>query len=1553
LPGLSQISPDLPKKPPPKPKIKELDQLQETQTEMKRKNSRRERNVKTPDPQHYSSSLESSRPLTPRAHPNERPMTPRQARAPSPEERPLVVPLPPPRVDPIAAPPPRPPPRSESPAAPPLPPRPRFDHEDLSAQNIVIPLPPSVLVREFPEPPDLTIEERQSSKLLCDPVIPPLKESNPELPAKENVSVISQSGFQLEPPPPLPEKKKARTPQLADQNNDTPKKVNDSSAVAQLLPEDEIKEHPPIKATLFAIQTAKIESIQVPSQNLTDFSEDMPLSVPQLVGKVTVESHHEPREVVVTQALTSFNALAQNIEPKTLEARAQEENHKDDQEQPCLEAKVEKLSCGLSLKIPPTSLSEQIQTELPDEVLATHQTPHLESSPTRDDSLSNRSLINSIPKPFKTEATTDSNSSSEHIITKGQQHSESARSCSSLSSSESNQSLSRKPSFQTQQSYNDDLSPLSPSSTSLTRPEKRDSKVIKAAQYWNNYIGEVLVKNKPPENPKSLEKPKKIVSAGVGQKGYNDLKNTFEQGGNLQRRNSKKMTLDSCLPGLRVTDAKSAFERKNQPPTPVIYRKNNVTEGVKEKPKWVRPTKSENEPEFPFLNKPSSDLKSRVKAKISSDNENETENKSFAVNGIQKPTFEPNEKLSNGITCSEGQKQSGIDSVQKEHPRKSPEKKTEQTISKQVQTSSLSTEEPSKISNPNLTPGNEETKSFSQQLTSEKSLLAKIPADPKPAPLALDISKDSARVRPSEENKKMTTPILIKEPHTFVAKPVQKEETVKKLKSGVVVIVNNKIRSHPVVVTANKPVVSVLAESDSPPPMGPLVQTIMESTPPKAATPESISETAANSSKLEASPTILIEKDIPIEILPTPSRKPLVHVDETAIIANVVKLPISELTPTPTEPLNSIEAAKQSLRKVPLASTTFHGSRGSPPDEERMADAHQAPMSPTHLNSQQTQPVPQNPTNGERLIPIKIEQDIQRTEPLRPREHYIPIVVEGKGPILRSMDSSASATPSDLFDGERLDYFSSDSLSRRRWGSRKKRLSSNYSDSASVSTADEEGKESAFPGLQKYTSIGKHGMEEAPLFRLRKTRPPFALQREESCSSGEEDIFNDDGFREMTAENLFSTLLTRVKSLTRRINDEHDDPLLSSALRWQQNKRIINHPLNPGGTHARLERSALRNSLKRTGPPSSGASTAPSLSRQSSTDASRLPSYTRSEDGRPGTEDLGPHYRGRAPEAGRGTWALAAGGSGDIEKALPDTYSDAQISVTSKQRLRPGYLPPPHFNSSPTFLSNNDSFQTNSFHNRTSTNHGKGIDTSVAAGRDGGGEGSEVSRDAAEFGQRVTCQSESILPPQSSSYGGLEPHRQQTPNFRDPSDPMPLTSLKQANTLRDSSIYDPVRGALGPKQAASCEEPPSLPSSAPPLAEGQFLSRALTLKKPSDISSFPLPSPQISSDLAPSTQGSVRGDPSPQPLSPLPTLLPTAASGLPWARLPAAPSGLLPPEVSLKSRRTILPYCGAKSDGLLNKHAFISCHIIAAAERKKRESYSRSSTAELPLEKVT
>ncbi|CAB4064333.1 unnamed protein product [Lepeophtheirus salmonis] len=54
------------------------------------------------------------------------------------------------------------------------------------------------------------------------------------------------------------------------------------------------------------------------------------------------------------------------------------------------------------------------------------------------------------------------------------------------------------------------------------------------------------------------------------------------------------------------------------------------------------------------------------------------------------------------------------------------------------------------------------------------------------------------------------------------------------------------------------------------------------------------------------------------------------------------------------------------------------------------------------------------------------------------------------------------------------------------------------------------------------------------------------------------------------------------------------------------------------------------------------------------------------------------------------------------------------------------------------------------------------------------------------------------------------------------------------------------------------------------------------------------------------------------------------------------------PISELNKRRIIYPYGGAKSDGPLNKHALISNSIIAAAERKKRETYGRSTTMELP-----
>ena len=380
------------------------------------------------------------------------------------------------------------------------------------------------------------------------------------------------------------------------------------------------------------------------------------------------------------------------------------------------------------------------------------------------------------------------------------------------------------------------------------------------------------------------------------------------------------------------------------------------------------------------------------------------------------------------------------------------------------------------------------------------------------------------------------------------------------------------------------------------------------------------------------------------------------------------------------------------------------------------------------------------------------------------QEHHIPIHVEGKGTIINNnnnlLDSSAAEmAAADL--AETRDSFSTNSLSRRRFGSRKKRISSAYSDSSMTSAEDEAQAAAAAsenPGLQKYTSIGKQTKHGEPMFRLRKTRPPFAAQRSDSFSSDEDD-FDDDGFREMTAENLFSTLLTRVKSLTRRIHDDHDleGPGSSQIMRgsgggtgggsssssgFQQNHGIINHRLNPGNTHARLERSALRNSLKRStnnNTPTAG------LSRQSSMDASLRTSLRDSdimsaaatslagfEDGSSmrsfgshgGTGAGGDLTRGGSSNQQRGittsttnddiisskldsTNQYSSGGAniqGKEEQSMSKRYIDldllnihgnsssgkteqpsaasttencTNVSVTSKQRLRPGYLPPP------------------------------------------------------------------------------------------------------------------------------------------------------------------------------------------------------------------------------------------------------------------------------------
>lgn len=73
--------------------------------------------------------------------------------------------------------------------------------------------------------------------------------------------------------------------------------------------------------------------------------------------------------------------------------------------------------------------------------------------------------------------------------------------------------------------------------------------------------------------------------------------------------------------------------------------------------------------------------------------------------------------------------------------------------------------------------------------------------------------------------------------------------------------------------------------------------------------------------------------------------------------------------------------------------------------------------------------------------------------------------------------------------------------------------------------------ESPFQKLHRHTSIGRESDTEEPRFamhRLRTTRPikKISQDKNDSGSSGEDD--DEDGFELLTAENLFSTLLSRV-----------------------------------------------------------------------------------------------------------------------------------------------------------------------------------------------------------------------------------------------------------------------------------------------------------------------------------------------------------------------------------------------------------------------------------------
>uniref|UniRef100_A0A182VXG2 Protein kinase domain-containing protein n=1 Tax=Anopheles minimus TaxID=112268 RepID=A0A182VXG2_9DIPT len=183
-------------------------------------------------------------------------------------------------------------------------------------------------------------------------------------------------------------------------------------------------------------------------------------------------------------------------------------------------------------------------------------------------------------------------------------------------------------------------------------------------------------------------------------------------------------------------------------------------------------------------------------------------------------------------------------------------------------------------------------------------------------------------------------------------------------------------------------------------------------------------------------------------------------------------------------------------------------------------------------------------TSGSTTMPIKKS----------PREYIIPIAVEGGGivtPRANSLEPSESNASSGVSGAAGFGM-------KPRLG-RPRRLGSLLSENDG-----EPGDVTSFPRLNRHTSLGRESDSEEPKFhmmhRLRSSRPSKrgTADPNESASSGEED--DDDGFEILTAENLFSTLLSRVRALTNRLNVNDVNSSRFPASRFMNNLRQTQAP---------------------------------------------------------------------------------------------------------------------------------------------------------------------------------------------------------------------------------------------------------------------------------------------------------------------------------------------------------------------------------------------------------
>ncbi|XP_072382932.1 uncharacterized protein Nuak [Diabrotica undecimpunctata] len=189
-------------------------------------------------------------------------------------------------------------------------------------------------------------------------------------------------------------------------------------------------------------------------------------------------------------------------------------------------------------------------------------------------------------------------------------------------------------------------------------------------------------------------------------------------------------------------------------------------------------------------------------------------------------------------------------------------------------------------------------------------------------------------------------------------------------------------------------------------------------------------------------------------------------------------------------------------------------------------------------------------------------------EPIRksPREYIIPIAVEGGGyvtPRAGSLEPSDTSSTTSTMTNKR----------KSKFGKGTRRLNSFFGD------RDSEDESSPFSAFHHPKDSDNEDSRRDAFHRLRTTRTKKAnMEHADSVSSGDED--DDEAFEILTAENLFSTLLSRVRDLTQRLNvDEGMRPGFPSSRlfsHFDHGTNFFNRIEHPLSRHSSLGRTFNR-----------------------------------------------------------------------------------------------------------------------------------------------------------------------------------------------------------------------------------------------------------------------------------------------------------------------------------------------------------------------------------------